>query len=158
MVKRIYIFILIVPMILFGTSCSAKKTWMYKEENHSAQNAGKYKIDLAVKNNDVINNLGEIKNVEKLDDFFKSIGKGESKKIRVTIYTKKDEPVLYDLDTDGQIIHCRADNTRIEGSEKKVREYTFLNGAVKHRGDIDYYYLYNNDENDSKLVVFSKYN
>jgi leucyl-tRNA synthetase len=87
-------------MILFGTSCSAKKAWKYKEENHSAQNAGKYKIDLAVKNNDVINNLGEIKNVEKLGWQMESHFYASHKDINRCAYAQFFKVELLNLDKD----------------------------------------------------------
>lgn len=155
--KRIFTVFLLVSIILFSASCSANKSWIYNEEQANTNNEAIYKVELAEKNNDVIYNMGDIKNIEKLDDFFKNLGNGESKKIRIAIYTIKDEPVLYDLNTNGHIIMCRADNTRIKGSDKKVREYTFLKGEVNHNGDMDYYYLCNNNESDGKLVIFSKH-
>jgi hypothetical protein len=60
---------------------------------------------------DIVDSHGEITNSEKFMKFVENVNQGREDKIRVVRYTIEGDPMLHDLEYDGEIITSTTDTT-----------------------------------------------
>ncbi|WP_051475755.1 DUF4362 domain-containing protein [Bacillus sp. J37] len=65
-------------------------------------------------NEDVVDTHGEITNLEKFMKFVENVNQGEEDNIRIVRYTTEGDPILHDLEYDGEMITSTTDTTRDE--------------------------------------------
>ncbi|MFT9816492.1 DUF4362 domain-containing protein [Lysinibacillus sp. NPDC056185] len=61
---------------------------------------------------DIVDTHGEIKNLERFEDFFRNVQLGKEDSIRVAKYTIEGDPILHELKYDGKIIKSTYDSRR----------------------------------------------
>jgi Domain of unknown function (DUF4362) len=61
---------------------------------------------------DVVNRHGEIKNLDQFEAFFENVQNGKKDRIRIVRYTIEGDPILHDLEYDGDVIHSFEDSRR----------------------------------------------
>jgi hypothetical protein len=123
-VKCIFVFsTILLSMILFG--CQQKKPYYPAE---------------AIKNGDIVNDHGEISNLDKFKQFMKNVNNGVKDKIRITSYTTEGDPIFDNLGYDGKKIKYTYDDSqdRYGGSGIKsatcsdIERTNYENGVEYH--------------------------
>jgi hypothetical protein len=66
----------------------------------------------AIKNGDVVNDHGEIGNLDKFKQFIKNVNNGVKDKIRITSYTTEGDPIFDSLDYNGKEIKYTYDDSQ----------------------------------------------
>lgn len=87
----------------------------------SACNSKPYNSDTAIKNGDIVNLHGNIKNSERLEEFHQNNLLGSEDKIRITQFTIEGDPIFYDLDFNGEVISFRYDNSKDKFGTTSIR-------------------------------------
>ncbi|MFC7062902.1 DUF4362 domain-containing protein [Halobacillus seohaensis] len=74
------------------------------------------------KDSDVVESQGQIKNIQYLDDFIKDVDQREKTEVRVIQYTMEGDPIVTDLQFDGEVIKYKHDSTKDQfGSGEVVK-------------------------------------
>jgi Domain of unknown function (DUF4362) len=73
---------------------------------------------------DIVDTHGQITNLEKFMKFVENVNQGTQDKIRVVRYTTEGDPILHDLEYDGEIITSTTDTTRDEFGTRSVSTAT----------------------------------
>lgn len=61
---------------------------------------------------DVVNTHGNIENMERFERFYKNVGDDVEDRIRIVTYTEEGDPILHDLEYDGNVLHSVRDSLR----------------------------------------------
>ena len=69
---------------------------------------------------DIVDTHDQITNLDKFMTFIKNVNDGKEDKIRVVRYTIEGDPMLHDLEYDGEIITSTTDSTRDEYGKGSV--------------------------------------
>ncbi len=69
---------------------------------------------------DIVDTHGDITNLEIFMEFIENVQEGKEDKIRVVRYTTEGDPILHDLEFDGEVITSKVDSTRDEFGSGKV--------------------------------------
>ena len=67
---------------------------------------------------------GEIKNIERFEEFLSNIKKGQKDNIRVIRYTVEGDPILRDLEYDGKTIKTTNDTRRDQYGQGSINSTT----------------------------------
>ncbi|WP_053591811.1 DUF4362 domain-containing protein [Bacillus sp. FJAT-22090] len=82
-------------------------------ENSTIKNLEQNNIpDYTPASEDVIDMHGEIENKERFQEFLNNVGKAKKDSIRVVKYTEEGDPMLHDLEYDGEVIKSTTDTRR----------------------------------------------
>jgi hypothetical protein len=127
-VKKILISIF---MILIITSCQNQNSTEHISRVSSQESKIEYSLEKAKKNGDVIDIHGEVFNLEKLEKFISNVNDKKKSKIRITRYTIEGDPIFYNIDFDGKIIHFTIDNTMDKYSEIEKGKNTIICSSIK---------------------------
>lgn len=65
-----------------------------------------------IKKGDVVEKHGEIKNLEKFNEFIKNVNNGRKDKIRIVVYTIEGDPIFYTLNYDSKKINYTFDDSK----------------------------------------------
>jgi hypothetical protein len=106
---------------------------------------------------DIVDSHGEIANIEKFMKFVENVNQGREDKIRVVRYTIEGDPMLHDLEYDGEIITSTTDTTRDEFGNGSVSTATCKSINVKETDETTDYILSGCDKTDrdnSILVIW----
>lgn len=106
---------------------------------------------------DIVDSHGEITNIEKFMKFVENVNQGREDKIRVVRYTTEGDPILHDLEYDGEIITSTTDTTRDEFGNGSVSTATCKSINVKETDETTDYILSGCDKTDrdnSILVIW----
>ncbi|MCQ6563281.1 DUF4362 domain-containing protein [Paenibacillus mendelii] len=106
MSNRMYIIALILIVLL--SACSSKP----------------YNYDTAIANGDIVNLHGQLKNVERLQEFYQNISQNKKDDIRITQFTEEGDPIFYDLEFNGEEIKYTYDTTKDNHGKNRVRSTT----------------------------------
>lgn len=99
--KTIYILIFLVLVVL--SACN----------NESGEPQKNAEINVkGLKNVDVLNSHGSIKGLEKMSNFHESVQKGVPSNLRIVHYTTEGDPIVTDLDYNGEFLEVKHDSTR----------------------------------------------
>ena len=99
-------------MIIFVMFLSILITGCQTEGNSTNNNFEQDIPDYKPAPEDVIDMHGEIKNLEGFREFLSNIEKGKEDNLRVVRYTEEGDPMLYDLEYDGEVINSTTDTRR----------------------------------------------
>ncbi|MGE6753474.1 DUF4362 domain-containing protein [Rossellomorea sp. NPDC071047] len=61
---------------------------------------------------DVVNTHGNIENMERFVEFFKNVRDDVEDRIRIVTYTEEGDPILHDIEYDGDVLHSVRDSRR----------------------------------------------
>ncbi|MCA1031212.1 DUF4362 domain-containing protein [Bacillus timonensis] len=61
---------------------------------------------------DIVNMHGDITNIDRFFSFVEHVKEGKDDRIRVVTYTEEGDPMLHDLDYDGEVITSTTDTRR----------------------------------------------
>ena len=102
--KRIMmIVVLFISILLTGCQTTGNSTIKNFEQNIP---------DYTPASEDVIDMHGEIENVEKFREFLINVKEGKTDNLRVVSYTEEGDPMLHDLEYDGEVINSTTDTRR----------------------------------------------
>ncbi|MDF2790542.1 MAG: hypothetical protein K0S80_3643 [Neobacillus sp.] len=82
-------------------------------------------------NKDIVDTHGEITNLEKFMEFVENVKQGREDKIRVVRYTTEGDPILHDLEYNGEIITSTTDTARDEFGDGRISTATCISIDVK---------------------------
>jgi hypothetical protein len=107
---------------------------------------------------DIVNTQGEITNLEKFIKFVENVNQGREDKIRVVRYTTEGDPMLHDLEYDGEIITSTTDTTRDEFGNGSVNKATCKSIDIKETDERTDYTLSGCDKTnrDNSILVIWK--
>lgn len=123
-----------------------------------------YTLDMAKENGDVIWTHKEVYNLEKLNTFMNNVQNGTKDMIRVVGFTIEGDPIIQDLEYNGEVINLTYDSTRDEFSANpsistyEYREIVIETSYNEHyKGDFIEYYLKNNKEDDDGVFILQMF-
>lgn len=61
---------------------------------------------------DIVNTHGIIENMERFEEFYKNVGDDVEDRIRIVSYTEEGDPILHELEYDGNVLHSVRDSRR----------------------------------------------
>lgn len=107
---------------------------------------------------DIVDSHGEITNLEKFMEFIGNVKEGKEDKIRVVRYTIEGDPILHDLEFDGETITSKVDSTRDEFGSGKVSTATCQSIDVIETHERTEYTLTgcNKTNRDNSILIFWK--
>ena len=73
---------------------------------------------------DIVDTHGELKNKERFDEFLNNVYQGKEDRIRVVRYTTEGDPMLHDLEYDGEIIKSTTDTRRDQYGHGRITQTT----------------------------------
>lgn len=109
-------------------------------------------------NEDIVDTHGDITNQDKFKAFIKNVNEGKKDKIRVVRYTTEGDPMLHDLEYDGETITSTTDSTRDEFGSGKISTATCQSIEVIETSERTDYTLSgcNKTDRDNSILVFWK--
>ena len=69
---------------------------------------------------DIVNMHGDITNLNRFFTFLENVEQGHKDKIRVVSYTEEGDPILHDLDFDGEVIESSNDTRRDNFGQRTI--------------------------------------
>ncbi|MEH7249502.1 DUF4362 domain-containing protein [Neobacillus niacini] len=107
---------------------------------------------------DVVDSHGEITNLEKFMEFVENVNQGKEDKIRVVRYTIEGDPILHDLEFDGETITTTTDTTRDEFGDGSISTATCKSINVEETDETTDYILSgcNKTDRDNSILVIWK--
>ncbi|MBS4178352.1 DUF4362 domain-containing protein [Lederbergia citrea] len=107
---------------------------------------------------DIVDSHGEITNLEKFMKFVGNVNEGTKDKIRIVRYTIEGDPMLHDLEYDGEIINSTTDTTRDEFGSGSVTTAICKSIDVKENEERTDYTLSGCDKTnrDNSILVIWK--
>jgi hypothetical protein len=104
---------------------------------------------------DIVDTHDEITNLGKFMEFVKNVNQGKEDQIRVVRYTIEGDPMLHDLEYDGEIITSTTDTTRDQFGKGSVSTATCKSITVKETDEGTYYNLSgcNKTKRDKSILV-----
>lgn len=112
------IFVLLIVIVLLSTACGNRKSQQIQESTLSG-----YKMEIAEEGN-VIDVHGNVKHLQRMDEFVQLARKSEEGSIRIVRYTIEGDPIFYDLTLSDGHIQFRYDNTEDKFGSGRVSEYS----------------------------------
>ncbi|MGR3762833.1 DUF4362 domain-containing protein [Rossellomorea sp. NS-SX7] len=73
---------------------------------------GKPVADYELKETDIVNTHGNVKNLDRFEEFYKNVKNGKKEHIRVVFYTDEGDPILHDISYDGGTVFKSVMDTR----------------------------------------------
>ena len=120
----------------------------------------KYTLNMALENNDIVWTHEDIYNLEKLNLFVENVQKKVPDMIRVVGFTKEGDPIIKDLEYDGEIIELTEDSTLDKFSSNpsiNVNEYTKIliekRYSEHYKGYFIEYLLKSNKDNNGVIIA-----
>ncbi len=154
MSKKIIVFIGVLWFILSG--CQSNET---NQDDETVGNTGK---ENTLKYNqspeDIVDSHGEIANLDKFLSFLENVKQGNKDKIRVVRYTTEGDPMLHDLEYDGEVIKSTTDTRRDKFGSGSINTATCKSIDVKEGEERTDYTLSGCDQtyrDNSILVIWN---
>lgn len=127
--------ILIVSTLLLLSGCGMGNTKTNKNENHD-------KTGTVITSNEIINIHGNVKNLERLDEFVTNVSNQKSDEIRVTHYTIEGDPIYDEVVFNGKQLSITHDTTEDAFGSKERNSYTCQNiERTESKTDLEYMLL-----------------
>ena len=124
-----------------------------------------YMAEKAIENGDVVDLLGKISNLDKLDSFIQDVKDNKESFVRLVRYTLEGDPIIFSVFYDKKQIKCYIDNTRDQygGNSTGIKEviYSKIEMIVDDSDDNKREYDFYNEEGnvaDRLMVDLSKDN
>jgi hypothetical protein len=99
---------LVLALILILSACSSKP----------------YDYDTAIDHGDIVDLHGNLKNIERLEEFYQNLLLKNKDKIRITRFTIEGDPIFNDLEFDGNEIKYNYDNSKDKFGKTNKRSTT----------------------------------
>lgn len=106
------IFVLFVSFLIAGCQNTENSTIKNLEQNNIP--------DYTPASEDVIDMHGEIENKERFQEFLNNVENSKKDGIRVVRYTEEGDPMLHDLEYDGEVIKSTTDTRRDKFGEGSI--------------------------------------
>lgn len=152
--KKIFVFIGVLLFILSG--CQSNETNQGNETvgNTRQENIPKYNLS----SEDIVDSHGEISNLDKFLSFLENVKQGNKDKIRVVRYTVEGDPMLHDLEYDGEVIKSITDTRRDKYGSGSINTATCKSIDVKEEEERTDYSLSgcNQTNRDNSILVIRK--
>ena len=103
MKKIMMIVVIFISILLTGCQTTGNPTIDNFEQNIP---------DYTPASEDVIDTHGEIENIERFREFLINVNEGKAGNLRVVSYTEEGDPMLHDLEYDGEVIKTTKDTRR----------------------------------------------
>lgn len=116
MKKIIFIFVLIFTLFIFGCQNKDNSTNNILEQNDVP--------DYTPSSEDVVDMHGEIENMERFKEFLNNVEQEQRDNVRVIRYTTEGDPMLHDLEYDGEVIKSTTDTQRDKLGEGSINTTT----------------------------------
>lgn len=110
LIKKFIFYIAILSFIVLGCKSNgiSQENTLDKDNNSDSEVVPDYKQSPE----DVIDMHGDITNLDKLLTFSENVNRGKQDKIRIVSYTIEGDPILHDLEYDGNVINLTIDSRR----------------------------------------------
>ncbi len=105
--KKIYCLVMVTTFFILAGCQNAENT---VENEITSDNEAIF--DFVPSSEDVISMHGDIENIERFETFFNNVENGEKDKIRIVNYTTEGDPILQEVDYDGENIKITTDSRR----------------------------------------------
>jgi hypothetical protein len=126
-VKKILFFIMTGILLLSGCQTEPQeKTKIEKQDKIFA---------FQPSSEDVVNKHGNIENVERFIIFLDNVKAGKRDKIRVVGYTEEGDPMLHDIEYDGELLHSTTDTRRDKYGSGKIDSTTCKEIEVEEKDE-----------------------
>lgn len=93
------------------------------------------------RNSDIVNTHGDIRNADRMNEFLLSIESNIKDQVRVVNYTHEGDPIIHDLEYDGQILTSIINTEYDEFGEKKIDKDTCEEIIKVKKGNSTVYHL-----------------
>lgn len=104
MKKKNLLFALFISFFIVGCQNTENSTIKKPEQNNIP--------DYTPASEDVIDTHGEIQNIERFKEFLNNVERGKKDSLRVVRYTVEGDPMLHDLEYDGEVFKSTTDTRR----------------------------------------------
>ncbi|MCM3714598.1 DUF4362 domain-containing protein [Alkalihalobacillus oceani] len=114
-----------------------------------------YDFEQGIENGDVINVHGDVYNVAVLQTFLTKVEGKTPDQVRIVEYTNEGDPLLYDLEYDGEKIKIEVDRSedQYRGSGPVKAEMS-CNGIIREeRGNEEAFYLLRGCQSGTDVVI-----
>jgi len=116
-VKKItFIFFLLFTLFIAGCQNTGNSTNSIQEQNDVP--------DYTPSSEDIVEMHGEIENMERFKEFLNNIEQEQRDNIRVVRYTTEGDPMLHDVEYDGEVIKSTTDTRRDKFGEGSINTTT----------------------------------
>lgn len=110
------LFLLIIILLIMGCQNIENSTNTNQNQNNIS--------DYNPSSEDVVDMHGEIENKERFKEFLNNVEVGQKDNIRVVRYTIEGDPMLHDLDYDGEVIKSKRDSRRDKFGDGSINTTT----------------------------------
>ncbi|BDH60408.1 hypothetical protein MTP04_05380 [Lysinibacillus sp. PLM2] len=117
--KKIYYLTLTITLILLMGCQNVENT---VENEITSDNEAV--LDYVPSSEDVISMHGDIDNIERFEAFFNHVEKGQKDNIRIVNYTTEGDPILQEVDYDGENIKVTTDSRRDSYGQGSISQNT----------------------------------
>ncbi|WP_096153612.1 MULTISPECIES: DUF4362 domain-containing protein [Bacillus] len=151
--KKIFVFIGTLLFILSG--CQSNEIIQSNEPSNNTRqdNIPKY----VQSSEDIVDMHGDITNIDKFLTFLENVNLGVKDKVRVVRYTEEGDPMLHDLEHDGEIILSTTDTRRDTFGSGSINTATCKSIEIKdgeRRTDYDLTGCDQTNRDNSILVIW----
>lgn len=102
---------------------------------------------------DIVNMHGDITNVDTFYTYLESVDQGIEDEIRVVTYTTEGDPMLHDLEYDGEVIHSTTDTRRDAFGSGSVNKATCESIEKKESEERTEYVLSDCDQSNRDNMI-----
>lgn len=111
----------------------------------------------AVKNGDVVSDLGVVGNIDKLDHFISEVSNKKDSSIKITRFTKEGDPVIIRLSYTQNKIKIEEDPSKDKNGDKEKRNYLCTSITKKEQANEVHYLIMDcSPSRSSELLVVPK--
>ena len=152
--KRILVFIGILLFILSGCQSNQINQVSEPPDNTKQNNIPEY----VQSPDDIVDMHGDIANLDRFFTFLENVNQGMKDKIRVVRYTEEGDPMLHDLDYDGEVIQSTTDTRRDKFGSGSINTATCKSIDIKEKDRRTDYNLTgcDNTNRDNTILVIWK--
>ncbi|MFJ7825864.1 DUF4362 domain-containing protein [Psychrobacillus sp. NPDC096623] len=144
--KKVFLLYILFIELIFG-GC--------QNEDNSANTIGEHKNvpDYTPSSEDVVDMHGEIKNKERFEVFLNNVEKGNNDSIRVVRYTEEGDPMLHDLEYDGEVIKSTTDTRRDKFGAGSISNATCTSAEIVETTERTEYVLEGCDNTIDNIIL-----
>lgn len=131
--KKALIFIALSALVVLG--CQSEPETQLPDET------GVSIFGFQPSSDDIVNTHGDVENLERFFAFMENVNAGKKDEIRVVSYTEEGDPMLHDLEFDGERLHSTTDTRRDKYGSGKIDSTTCKKIEVTENAERKDYYL-----------------
>ncbi|MBA2875780.1 MULTISPECIES: DUF4362 domain-containing protein [Anoxybacillaceae] len=107
---------------------------------------------------DIVNKHGDITNLGKFMQFVENVNRGKEDKIRIVAYTVEGDPIIQDLEYDGESITLITDTTRDKFGSGSINTSTCKSIKIEKTQERTDYLLDGCDQESTENIVLVIWN